>query len=229
MSEDEKENRKATDILLGLDNKVNTLMNQLNLLNNNYKILLAKISELTKTQPQQEKQPQFKIEAADVVKAENTIPQNLAGTPDRRGNRTLPQQQKLQGEVYIKPEEKVSLADVELSISEKVKQARLEASKINDGATKPINGSIPIIQKIVDKNNKAIFMATVIIKNQNGNVVFTTKTNGNGSWKATLDPGKYFVQITKNESLNRPKIDVTNAIIITGENEYENLSDLRIT
>lgn len=76
---------------------------------------------------------------------------------------------------------------------------------------------IPVQQRLVDKNGKAIFLANVEIFNtQSGNSEFKGRTNGIGKWQAALIPGHYQVKINKQESVSKEKIELVQNIIVDG-------------
>lgn len=75
---------------------------------------------------------------------------------------------------------------------------------------------IPIEQRIVDENGKAIFLANIEIFNENNDLEYKTRTNGTGKWQASLGIGKYNVKITKQASVSKDKIDINQPISVDG-------------
>ena len=81
----------------------------------------------------------------------------------------------------------------------------------------PTGNSIPVVQRIVDKNGKSVFLADVEIYNSaNMESVAKVRTSGNGKWSAPLSVGKYRVVIRKRESLTKEKIEITQDITVDG-------------
>lgn len=78
-------------------------------------------------------------------------------------------------------------------------------------------GVIPVIQRCVDKNSKAIFLADVeIVDMMTMQPVFKTRTNGAGKWQAPLGIGDYRVTIRKRESVTKEKIEAVQDIHVDG-------------
>lgn len=83
---------------------------------------------------------------------------------------------------------------------------------------------IPVIQRVVDKTGKSVFLAEVeIVNSESGDVELKTRTNGVGKWQASLNPGKYKVKINKRESLTKEKIEITQNVTIDGLSEKQEL------
>jgi hypothetical protein len=72
-----------------------------------------------------------------------------------------------------------------------------------------LNERKPVIQRVVDKNGKAIFMAEVEITNLQTNIVeVKTRTNGVGKWQASLSTGRYRVALKKQQSVGKEKVEI---------------------
>ena len=79
----------------------------------------------------------------------------------------------------------------------------------NSGANK-----IPIVQRVVDKSGKSLFLAQVDIFDLNSKLVAKVKTNTNGKYQAQLPPGKYKVEISKFEPMTKTKLEAAQSITI---------------
>jgi hypothetical protein len=78
-------------------------------------------------------------------------------------------------------------------------------------------GQIPVIQRCVDKNSKAIFLADVeIVDMATMQTIFKTRTNGAGKWQAPLAVGDYRVTIRKRENVTKEKIEAVQDIHVDG-------------
>jgi hypothetical protein len=78
-------------------------------------------------------------------------------------------------------------------------------------------GQIPVMQRCVDKNSKAIFLADVeIVDMATMQPVFKTRTNGAGKWQAPLGIGSYRVTIRKRENVTKEKIEAVQDIHVDG-------------
>jgi len=81
----------------------------------------------------------------------------------------------------------------------------------------PSGNTIPVMQRIVDKNGKSVFLADVeIIQTENMQTVTKTRTNGAGKWMASLPIGQYRVFVRKRESLNKEKLEIVQDIQVDG-------------
>lgn len=80
-----------------------------------------------------------------------------------------------------------------------------------------IHGIIPIEQRVVDRNGKAIFLADVeIVDSVTGEQVSKSRTNGTGKWMAALSIGQYKVTIKKLESVTRERSEAIQTITVDG-------------
>jgi hypothetical protein len=85
---------------------------------------------------------------------------------------------------------------------------------------KESHDSIPVFQRVVDKNSKSIFMADVeIIDVATNTSIHKTRTAGTGKWMASLVPGNYRVIIKKQQNLNKEKelLEAIQDIQVTGQ------------
>jgi hypothetical protein len=88
----------------------------------------------------------------------------------------------------------------------------------------PVNqGKVPIIQKLVDENNKIIFMADVEIY-ENNILVHKTKTNASGKYQALMKPGTYNVVFVKTDKLTKTKQRATTEIIVPDSKSHVELN-----
>lgn len=187
------EQRKATDILLELENKVNALLVLANSQDLLIKIMSNKLNKLLDEQNVQE-QPKFSIESENstLIKVEGGSSIKMEESPfgDRRTSRD-------EVKNVIKAEAPMPTIQLEEMPSSPLKEAP------------SLNGEvIPLIQRIVDKNGKAVFLADVeIIDSETLKVIAKIRTNGTGKWMYSLNPGKYKIKITKKESLTKSKIE----------------------
>jgi len=78
-------------------------------------------------------------------------------------------------------------------------------------------GQIPVMQRCVDKNGKSIFLADVsIIDLATNQQVTKTRTSGMGKWMAALAVGNYRVEIRKQGSSLKEKIEAVQDIQVDG-------------
>ncbi len=80
-----------------------------------------------------------------------------------------------------------------------------------------VQNAIPVMQRIVDKAGKSIFLADVeLIDLSTMQSIYKTRTNGTGKWMASLGMGNYRVMIRKGASSTKDKIDIGQDIQVDG-------------
>jgi hypothetical protein len=80
-------------------------------------------------------------------------------------------------------------------------------------------GKVSVSQRVVDRNSKAIFLANVeILEKKSEKLEAKTRTTSDGKWQAVLPPGTYNVVIKKTESMSKQKVELTQEIVIDGRN-----------
>lgn len=85
-------------------------------------------------------------------------------------------------------------------------------------------GKISVEQRIVDKNGKAVFLANIEITNKQTNKLETkTRTTSAGKWQAVLPPGVYDVKISKSESLTKERIEMHQEVKVEGRSPTQTL------
>jgi len=195
------EERKATDILLDLESKVDSLTNLMRSYDLNLKILSNKINLLLNPEQPKEIKSQNKpsVNAIVISPEDNRVPVETSPIGERRTSRpTIPSAPKI-----IKQEVK----DPEISFS------------IDDDSTKiPVKKeitAIPIKQTLLDKNSKPMFMASVEIFDQHANKIGKTRTGANGVWSFALSPGSYKI-VTAHKSVDGSNTVDSQNVNITG-------------
>lgn len=97
---------------------------------------------------------------------------------------------------------------VPVIVKDEIKQVNLEQNN-------PLKSAL--VQKVVDRHGKAVFLAEVeIINSLNGEILSKIKTNSAGNWTATIPSGKYKILIRKRESLTKESIEMTQNVVIDG-------------
>jgi len=175
MSDQENQERKATEILLSLEEKVNSLLKIISLYDFNTKLILDKINKISKIL---EKNP-VEVKNKQVVQEFSQNPINISNSPI----------------INTKP-------------SAVVTQEKKTAS----------GKKVPISQRITDDKGRDLFMADVLITDENNNEILKTKTNAVGKWQAHLPVGSYNVLISKIDS-SKNKIEVSQNISVSEKDE----------
>ena len=88
------------------------------------------------------------------------------------------------------------------------------------------NSKIPVIQRVVDKNNKAIFLADVEVYNEMNILESKTRTGPSGKWQASLKPGKYNVLVKKSQNSLKDKLEIKQQIAVDGRSVPQEIETL---
>lgn len=234
------EQRKASEVLLELELKIDNLISLIKNQDLNIKILSNKLNDLKEKLDKQplsppqiivESDPNFNIYAEDSnrkiqISPENKLPLELQPDGFRRTSRP---------ETYAGDDAYRNLApkskegpkfptQIPKSIPVKTdiivptnKLPEKNKEDIKQNSNSDGKNSIPIIQRVVDGNGKSAFLASVdIIDLSTMEQILKTKTNGTGKWMASLPVGNYRVIIKKTESITKEKIESTQDIQVDG-------------
>lgn len=89
---------------------------------------------------------------------------------------------------------------------------------------------VSVTQRVTDKNGKAIFLAQVEAVNlETGEKVDTVRTNGVGKWANKFGVGKYRVTISKRQSVSKEKLEVSQDIYVDGRQPVIELPPLVVS
>lgn len=75
---------------------------------------------------------------------------------------------------------------------------------------------VAVIQRVVDKNGKSVFLAEIDILDEDNNKIFSTRTNGMGKWQASLNVGNYKIRISRRELVTKQKVEKYQNIVVDG-------------
>lgn len=235
---DSKEQRKATDVLLAIESKLDTLIATWQSIDFNQKLISNKLSELLNSKTKEP--PRITVEAVNniapppidpnrnvEVSAEDALPLEERPNGFRRTSR--PETYSGDGAYLNKPKKpaeeirfpvQIPRGDkTEVIIPQQstavVEQPQVPAAK--PAPARHATGTVPVMQRIVDKNGKSIFLADIdIIDNTTTTSVFKTRTNGAGKWMASLPIGEYTVVFRKRDSLTKEPLELTQNIQVDG-------------
>lgn len=239
------EPRKATDVLLEMETKINALLSlvrtqdlNIKVLSNKLNTLMEKISNQPAPAPAPQKITVEAVQSGGFTAYSPTSPEKeMLFEPDSRmevddfskgpkGFRRTSRPETYSGDNdYLKkappPPPPNNKAEVVVPASaSKITQSHFQPTKTAD----IIQNAIPVQQRVVDKNGKSIFLAEVeIIDTNTGNSLPKTKTNGTGKWSTALPVGNYKVFIRKRESSTQPKIEVAQDIQVDGSSNQLDL------
>jgi hypothetical protein len=262
--------RKASDVLLDLESKVNELLEIVKNQNFNMMILSNKLNEVM-----QQMSKKITVEAVQNFPLPSTkiAPQVSALLPPPDPERNipfiaedrLPQEENLQGfrrtsrpETYANAtfqEEKADPMQPQTSritqnkptmqpppgrsmgLDPSIMSGKVPLPDISNPPAFPMTdpqlmpsmaqGQVPVVQRCVDKNGKAIFLASVkIIDSATNQVVHIGKTNALGKFQAPLSAGKYRVEIQKREHLGSGNLQAIEDIEVNGQQSKLELPNL---
>jgi hypothetical protein len=182
--------RKATDVIIDLETKVDSLVGYIKNMDNNIKLLLGHINELKMVgvnPPVVAPNSSPPAVAKQAMKFEEMPKTNIfdglkeqAGIQDNSTNNSIEEQ-----------------PDDEL-IEEVVHTGERRGSRV---ATQSSN-KISVSQQIFMPDGSPMFLASVEIMDFNGMLVKQTRTNTKGRWIAPLEQGNYSVHVVKRTSDN---------------------------
>lgn len=235
----EQEPRKATDVLLALETKVDHLMLMHRTLDLNIKIMSNKLNQLldvlTSIPETSSVSPGF-------------VPSEFIPSPQNNflDNALIEHQQEANSQNYVLPIESSpvgfrrtsrpetfndgeKLTEMPLkknvptpSMPIPVMRAPLETKEGNSSHAVSSGTRQPIMQRIVDKNGKAVFMAEVEIINSKSNIVeLKTRTNGVGKYQVSLVPGLYKVNVRKQGSVGKDKMEISQNLTVDASTPQE--------
>lgn len=249
----DKEPRKATDVLLELESKISTLLAMIRNQDLNLKLISNKLnSVIDKLEQDSNTSTKITVEAINEAnfinekliedESSKNIPVdsdfNIALDSSPQGFRRTSRPETFSGDnMYLKRKED-SPANLHVQVPKfdtDVPEIKVpsEESNISQSfsSTKqtPSSTSIPIIQRVVDKNGKSIFLADVeVINLETNSSIFKTRTNGTGKWMASLSVGNYKIIVRKRESLTKERLESTQIVQIDGTQSPFELSTLII-
>ena len=212
-----EESRTGSALLLDIEAKISTLLEIAIAQDLSIKILSNKLNSLNAilaNQANQANQGQKAvpptqggpmIEAVDtsriMINSENIVQVETSPVGFRRTSRA---------DTYEQPPAPVQPVKAEIIVP---------TPEFKDYEAKPKQqaNAVPVIQQVVDKNNKSLFLANVEIIDLATNEMQKTRTNGVGKWSRSLTPGNYKVIIKKQEKSTGQYIDMSQEITVTGE------------
>jgi len=222
--------RKASDVLLDLESKVNILLNivksqelNIKILSNKLSLMIDNQSKGNVNQPQRDvnfippsmfdsKNPiepsfdqiseeKFEIDKSPIGFRRTSRPESFVTTPVQK---TTP----------IPPSKgPMSAKDAEVVVPNIQQNKKAPIIPVDNTFV----DVIPVIQRVVDSNGKAIFLANVeILDLSNGNTFAKIKTNAIGKWMSSMPVGNYKVFIKRKLANSQEILEKTQVIKIDG-------------
>lgn len=200
------EQRKATDILLDLEYKVDNLIKVISVYDLNTKLILDRVNKilniLEKSQNNSINKP---IDNSIIKPVDIEIPKNEAT-------------------VFVPSQQKIKVNDTPVvRVQRQTNDKFSEFSKPQD-----MNKKTPIMQLVKDSNGKVILMADIQIFDEKNELVAKAKTNATGKWQAHLKPGNYNVNIIKTDAASKREYRINNKIFVENSDTVMQLQDVII-
>ena len=197
--------RKASEILLSIENKVQSLTQTMNSYNLNMRLILDRVNKIYNYIHQLEIQSASDVSNAQEkeiidVKSENLITVAEGPSGPRRVGRS---------ETYTAASPVAPTVQPAVIANTPKPQEATPASK----STNP-DKKVPVSQRLTNDKGKDLFMAEVEIQDANKKTIQTTKTNATGKWQAHLKPGTYHVRTAKTDTATKEKIEAWQEITV---------------
>lgn len=207
MDEEDKKNtdpRKASEIILSLEEKVNTIIKIMSVYDMNMKITLDRVNKIYEKVNKVHKY-------IEDLEAENSQPEVF------KNYEQLPIEKITQEpEAVIQTSIEHVITATDLPIVNK-RSARSEPYS-QESVQLDMEKKIPITQRVTDNTGKDLFMAEVSIFNENKDLILKTKTNAAGKWQGYLKSGNYTVGIVKTDTATKKKIEAFQQITVNNSN-----------
>jgi predicted membrane-bound mannosyltransferase len=194
--------RTASDVLLAIESKMDTILKIANQSDSNIKTALNRINRVYLYIDGLEKEMAAELQKNQV--APNQTPIITIPSTTIQDNR-------------INSPEIVVHESSEPSTGRRgaVNQPVQQESEIKDNSNAK---KIPVVQRITDSTGKDLYLADTFIFDSNGQQVAKTKTNAVGKWQAYLPPGQYKVKIEKVDAASKKKIESEQTITVPNSN-----------
>lgn len=238
----EKEPRKASEVILELEAKLNKLIGLVTSQDQLIKVLSNKVNNLISKLDNPVVQPKITVEAVNSnpftmvpeqipeknipISSENTIQIENKPVGFRRTSRPetysgdnsyLPKIANSVEENKFPIQIPKASGKAEIIVNSK-KQEQQSQQSLQNKPKITSTSTIPVTQRVVGANGKPAFLADVEVLDGNMQSVFKTRTNGIGKWTAPLSIGSYRVIIRKREPLTKEQIEIAQDIQVDGSN-----------
>ncbi len=221
ISEDEVKNivevqqRKASDILLALEAKVETLMK----LVYNQDMLLKLIADRTNKMYTyiDELQKEYK-ESKNQKLEDNNEDQEDPRIINISNDHQITEAKERVGQSRIVPRAGPNVVPVPQPAILAIPNQQLPPNPQQAQQTTGSDKKVPVVQRVSDHTGKDIFMCQVLILDESGNEITKTKTNAVGKWQAMLKPAPYTIKITKTDTATKKMLETTQKITIQSSN-----------
>ena len=237
---DVTEPRKATDVLLALEAKIDQLLHLSRSQDLNIKILSNKLNVLSEkfNTFAQEFGPDFSANVAGGVinpSPPAAFTPEIVSIPSRTEltvtDQPIGHRRTSRPETYVTEPSfsdfQAPTTQPELLYNPKKSSTKKAAATESVPTTTETQVKSPVIQRVLDRNNKVIFLANVeVINTETNTIVHTARTSSVGKWQASLFPGRYRINVKKQESVSKTKMQAVYEFQVTNAGTVLELPDL---
>jgi hypothetical protein len=219
------EPRKASDILLELESKIDALLGIVRTQDLNLKLISNKINDFMANNSKSAV-PNIKISTVDTAQTPPVFKQQITPSekqiPISSEERLLLDEDPKGFRRTSRPEtfdkDDTFLNKPEKPVEHKVPKIIVPTHDVTEPKESITSGNvIPVVQRVVDKNGKSVFLADVeIINLETNQVIHKVRTNGAGKWMSSLNVGNYRTIIRKREPLTKEKLEIIQDIQVDG-------------
>ena len=185
------DSRKASDILLSIEQKLDQLLLVITANDLTMKVIANKLQNLID-----------KNQNISATTIDNLLPTVSVLSPEK-------EEIDINSEFNIQEEKNPSGIRRTSRSSSDAPESFFNENKIHKNVSK-----IPITQRVVDKNGKSLFLANVEFFNEKSESIEQVKTNSVGKYQAQLFPGNYKVIIKKIEPLSKTQLECVQTITV---------------
>jgi hypothetical protein len=227
------EERKVSDVVADLERKVDSALAYLKNLDATIKVLLGNINSLS-----------MKLDGWTVPKSESHVPSvKDTGIINKDNFDSRPKTSKFadmaaQHGIQVEEPESINLGSVG------IRQSNLPPDPsgydLVEAHSRPVHTQrgqraqtavtrVAVSQLLSQKDGTPLFLASIQVTNESGELVKQSRTNTKGRWNAALDPGDYYVRVLKRFSQeDREPLDVNYKIQVPPSSEMMELDPLEI-
>jgi|ERR1700722_9716887 len=200
--------RKASDVLIAIEDKVNTLIKIMSSYDMNMKLVLDRTNKIHNYISRLEAEEAAMLSQQDSVAGsddDKAVVQTSADHVITVADAPSGPRRAARAESYTPMQIPVPPQPQQVPVQQQAPAAPQQVSM----AEKPGSSDkkVPVTQRITDNTGKDLFMAEVNLLNDKKELVLKTKTNATGKWQAHVKPGKYHVHIIKTDTATKNKIE----------------------
>lgn len=203
------EDRKATDVLLDLERKINEIHAYMKSMDFKYTLILDRLGKLASVSPS----------SVGEVVFPSVLPTTANANSPFKASSDLKEKLKKAME-QAQDDELADVPEVATRMEGKRRNLRTHG-------TAQLR-QIPVEQRITYADGKTVYMASVSVSEMDGTFVTKTNTNQTGKWLAALPPGDYRVKVTKAGTQVKPKVEMDYQITIPNQDSRVELEQKKV-